>query len=158
MVLVTGYLVRIDPLSYPHFTLRHFHFSFLSPLSYLVFSALHPSFHHSHTSVFLFTVFCLCLICRHLSLSLFLACLFILSQFVPLLFHSLPPSCLYLCFWASGQYQSVFTSILIFPPLSIVPLHLSLTPVFSFSCGSLGSHALRLYLCLWERGRPRASD
>lgn len=40
-----------------------------------------------------------------------------------------------------------------------VSLRLSLPPgVLSFSCGSLGSHALRLYRCLWERRRPAASN
>lgn len=31
-------------------------------------------------------------------------------------------------------------------------------PFLSFSCGSLGSHALRLYRCLWERRRPAVNN
>lgn len=86
---------------------------------------------------------------------LFFFSLFVIFPFYTPSFTSF--SSLPLCSWASGQYQVVFTSTL--PFLSNpVSLHLSLSTVLSFSRSLLGSHALRLYLCLWERRRPSASN
>lgn len=60
-----------------------------------------------------------------------------------------------------GELLASIKVFLILPPTSPprVSLRLSLPPgVLSFSCGSLGSHALRLYRCLWERRRCAASN
>lgn len=92
------------------------------------------------------SVLCILLI-LHLFSFLFL-CLWFSSLFSPFL-HSL------LCCMASGQHQGVFSSL--FHICTLSP-SISLFSVLSFSCGSLGSHALRLYRCLRERRQPTASN
>lgn len=127
------------------------------------FFLLHPASFSHLVPLFLPTIlFCSCCMLNVFCLfSFFHFHLFSSSFFVYPVFMfstpSLPSFCsLPLCSWVSGQCQGVFTYT--FPPLSLslFPLHLS--TVLSFSCGSLGSPALRLYLCLWERRQPSASN
>lgn len=57
----------------------------------------------------------------------------------------------------SHPHSFLFLSV----PLALfspVLLHTSFSTVLSFSCDSLGSHTQRLYLCLWERRQPSASN
>lgn len=96
----------------------------------------------------LLSVWCL-LLCLH-HLSPFLSLPFILFTSPILLgFSSLSR-----CFHIHTPF-SLSVPLALFSP---VLLHTSFSTVLSFSCDSLGSHTQRLYLCLWERRQPSASN
>lgn len=157
MVLVVRYRVTIDLL-------------FLSspnpqPIQFLIFSSPPPpryplvkEFLSSKVSPWKASFLSL--------LSLSLSHLFSIS-FLLLCFCHLPlsysfPSFIPFCPPFRLGFLPLSRCFLIHPPFSLslplVSLHLSLSTVLSFSCGLLGSHALHLYLCLWEKRRPSASN
>lgn len=153
---------------------------------FIYFSVVFLCLHHSHCeqkaslSVFSFT----CMSCSFPSSPLFFLLLVLAQWCLSSFFHSflfdvsfcvciIYPlfypfhsfSSLHLYSWASLHYQGVFTSTLLSLSLSVplalfspVLLHTSFSTVLSFSCDSLGSHTQRLYLCLWERRQPSASN
>lgn len=84
-----------------------------------------------------------------------LACFHPFWHFASFIFFSL------LVCKAAGQYQGVsypFADDFLNLSSPCLPQSLTLSAFLSFSCGSLGSHALRLYRCLWGRRRPAVSN
>lgn len=159
MVLVVRYRVTIDLL-------------FLSspnpqPIQFLIFSSPPPPRYplvKEFLSSFVFKSLSMESVFPQSSLSL--SHLFSIS-FLLLCFCHLPlsysfPSFIPFCPPFRLGFLPLSRCFLIHPPFSLslplVSLHLSLSTVLSFSCGLLGSHALHLYLCLWEKRRPSASN